>query len=177
MEQRLYPNIKRMTNAFCGGIIAVTLAVLVCRLTFLSDMAITASPGLIQGTTNPQITGSNTAASSDYLINSKIYFASATAKGNVLITNTEQNEYYIRVDITVNDTGRSVYYSGDITPGTNISNARLQGDPLDEGEYACTATIIAYDPVTRDKVGQEEVPITIYVGVKPDANAADKEAK
>ena len=169
MEQRLYPSIKRMTNVFCGGIIAVTLAVLICRLTFLSDVAITTVPGLVQGVTSPQTTDT-APTTSDYLINSKIYFSSPTAKGNVLITNTEQNKNYIRVDITVNETGRSLYYSGDITPGTNISNARLQDATLAEGIYECTATIVAYDPATRDRVGQEEVPITVYIGVKPDAD-------
>lgn len=166
MRQRLFPNIKRMTGIFCAGIILITFLTLVLRLTLLSGMAetIPTSGSLAQGSMQSGGNGDQP----DYTINTKVYFASPDAKGNLRVTNSDHNEHYIRVDLRLNDTGKSVYYSGDIAPGTPINTIRLQGDPLEEGVYECTATITAYDMKTRDKVSNDEIAITLYIGIKPE---------
>jgi hypothetical protein len=162
MQQKLYANIKRMTGIFCACIILITATALVSRLTFLSGLAVTSSSsGVVEGGADVNDSGA------DYSINSKIYFPAPDARGNVLITNKESNENYIRVDIRLNASGRSVYYSGDIAPGTPINSARLQGAAMEEGVYECTAIITAYDPITKDKVGEEQIAVAIYIGVKP----------
>jgi hypothetical protein len=164
MQQRLFPNIKRMTVLFCAAIVLVTIVALVSRLTFLSGMVMAKPAGLLTGDLHEEPVENPDA---DYTINSKIYFAEVGGKGNILITNRETNPNYIRVDVRLNNTGRSIYYSGDIAPGTPIDSVRLQDGPEEEGVYKCTAFISAYDPDTRDKVGEEEVPVTVYIGEKP----------
>lgn len=161
MRQRLFPNIQRMTLYFGVCIAFITVAMIISRLTWLGGMAAVPSSAVIGATPSTSESGSG------YSINSKIQFAAADAKGNVLISNKEDSGLYIRVDIQLDETGRSVYYSGDIAPGTEINTARLQGE-LDDGTYECTAVITAYDSDTKEVVGDEKIPVTIYVGVKPD---------
>jgi len=122
--------------------------------------------GIASGSSTQQ-DGDEKAGGADYLINTRVYFPAPDARGNLLITNTESNINYIRVDVRLDSTGRSVYYSGYIMPGTSINNVRLQGDALEEGVYECTAYISAFDPSTRDKIGEEKVPVTLYIGVRP----------
>jgi hypothetical protein len=164
MQQRLFPNIKRMTFVFCAAIVLITIVALISRLTFLSGMVPAQPAGLTAGSVAEEPVE---ASDADYVINSKIYFAEVGGKGNILITNRETNPNYIRVDVCLNKTGRSIYYSGDIAPGTPIESVRLQDGPEEAGVYECTAFISAYDPDTRDKVGEEEIPVTVYIGVKP----------
>jgi hypothetical protein len=163
MKQKLFPNLKKMTTMFCIGIIVITFSTLTMRLTFLNGMAVV-PPVTIQDSSIP----ASNASGLFYQINPKIYFATSESKGNILITNLETNNEYIRVNLTLNDTGRSIYYSGDIAPGTSIASVRLQGAALEEGVYECTATITAYDPQTKDKLGSEDEAVTVYIGVKPD---------
>jgi hypothetical protein len=106
MQQRLFSNIKRMTVLFCAAIVLVTIAALVSRLTFLSGMATAEPAGLLTGGVAEEPIEDPDA---DYVINSKIYFAQADGKGNILITNRETNPHYIRVDVRLNETGRSIY--------------------------------------------------------------------
>ncbi|MCL2056043.1 MAG: hypothetical protein FWH02_02350 [Oscillospiraceae bacterium] len=161
MQQKLFSNIKRMTGIFCACIVLITAMALVSRLTVLSGMAVAApAAGLIEGDV--------TESGAGYTINSKIHFATPDSRGNVLITNKEANENYIRVDIVLDETGRSIYYSGFIGPGSSVNAVAIQGEPLDEGIYECTAVITVFDPDSRARVGEDEIPVTVYVGVKPD---------
>jgi len=116
----------------------------------------------------PEAGGGLTETGAGYTINSKIHFSSPEGKGNVLITNKEANENDIRVDIILDDTNRSIYYSGFIAPGISVSSVSLQGgELLEEGIYECTAVITAFNPDTKAKVGEERIPVTVYIGVKP----------
>ena len=164
MRQTLFPNIKKMTTLFCIAIVFVTFTALTMRLTVLSGMAVALPVGTIQSQSD-SVSGQ---AGLTYQINPSVYFSSSDAKGNIFIKNLETNSEYIRVDLKLNDTGRSIYYSGDLKPGTSVDSVRLQGDPLSNGIYKCTATITAYSMDAKDKLGSSDVPVTVYVGVKPD---------
>ena len=161
MRKSLFPNLKKMTTFFCIGIVAITFMTLGMRLTFLSGMAITL-PAVIS-----ESSGAADTAGKLYQINPKVYFATVETKGNILIVNSGNNTSYIRVDLTLNKTGKSIYYSGDISPGTTITSVRLQGEPPEDGVYDCTATITSFDPKTKDKISTEKEAVKVYIGQKP----------
>ncbi len=165
----LYSNAKRMAAMFCTAIIVSTLIMLILRLTFLSDMAVTVSadsPEAPNAAVNSQIEGNS---DFPYKLNSKIYYSDSKAMGNVLILNPETNKYLLKIDIILPDTKESLYYTGAITPGTSIENARLSeaGQKLKEGVYECVAEISAVDPETMQAVASEKKTVSVYIGVKP----------
>ena len=162
MKTRLYPNIKWLTTLFCVSLLSVTLLTLILRLTLLRDMALVAMP-----TMQSTVAAGASDRAFTYQINNKVYFSSADARGDFLITNPESNTTYMQVDIIRNDTRKSVYFSGFITPGQSIQSGSLQGAALEQGVYECTAIISAFDAQTRTKLGSEEQQVSIYVGVKP----------
>lgn len=160
MNYKLYPNMKRMTTAFCIGIFCVTLSVLTLRLTVFSDVA-----------EKPEQSASNLLSSEkdEYRINGKIYFSSSTSKGDVFITNLS-TENLIRVDITLEDTGESILYTGFINPGDSLNSTTMNpvGQQLENGVYACVAQVSAYsqDDI-KTVIGSAEMQVEVYIGEKP----------
>lgn len=163
MQSKLYPNMKRMTSAFCLGIVCVTLSVLTLRLTVFSDMASTSARA-----DAPSSILSN--EQDGYKINQTIYFASAGSRGDVFIANLEGNEYWIKVNIISGQTGDAIVSTGFIKPGTDIGKTRMTaaGQKLEDGVYDCIAEITAHTEADFKAVGSVEIPVQIYVGVRPE---------
>lgn len=167
----LYSKTRRMTTLFCATIICVTFVMLTLRLTVFSDMATVApvmadTPESVSLPDNSEISGEG---EFPYKLNGKIYFPKTDSKGDVLILNPEGNKYLLNINIMLPETKDSLYYTGNIAPGTAIDSARLSeaGQKLKNGEYKCIAEISAVDPETMVKVAGEQKSVTIYIGQRP----------
>ncbi len=95
-------------------------------------------------------------------IASFVEFSDGSSEGEVKIENAPSNHYLMKVRITRDDTGETVYESGIIEPNRHIQKAKLAVD-LDAGEYPCTAVFDAYDSETEEPVGQAAAKLTIAV--------------
>ncbi|MEG2686907.1 MAG: hypothetical protein RR954_07295 [Christensenellaceae bacterium] len=93
-------------------------------------------------------------------INARPTFENGTAEGDLLIQNPIENAYGMKVTITLDDTGETVYQTDGILPGQYILMDKLD-KPLLKGEYAATAVLTAYD---GDKeIGQSAAGLVISV--------------
>lgn len=159
MKQSLYANTRRMTRTFCIVLAALTLLILVLRLTVFRDM--TAAPETDMETTSSDLL--------TYSINRQIYFSSPDAKGNILLENPATNNCYMSVDIIRPEDKKSLLYTGLLAPGKTIGSMALsEGSDLSVGVYECMAVVTAYDLDKREPLGKEEREVTLLVGVKPD---------
>lgn len=77
-------------------------------------------------------------------INAEPVFSDGESEGNLYIGNPDTNIYDMEVEITLNDTGETVYESGRIPPGYYIDNDKLQ-IVLSAGTYPAKATILYYN--------------------------------
>lgn len=84
------------------------------------------------------------------------------SEAELRIENVPGNRYLMKVEISRDDTGETVYTSGIVEPNRHIQKARLDVD-LDAGEYPCTAVFYALDPDTEEPVGQAAAKLTIMV--------------
>ena len=85
-------------------------------------------------------------------IASAIVFDSPTAKGEARIENIAANNYHMKVEIRLDDTGETVYESRLIQPGYSIEKIALS-KRLEPGEYAATATFSA---ITKEEMQQHD---------------------
>lgn len=171
----LYSKTRRMTTLFCTTIISITFVMLGLRLTVFSDMASVApaeSSESVSSLEGGEITGEGDFL---YKLASKIYFPKADARADIrneaLVVNPEGNKYLLNINIMLPETKDSLYYTGNITPGTSIDSAKLSaaGQKLKNGVYPCVAEISAVDPDTMTKVASEQREVTIYIGERPPA--------
>lgn len=95
-------------------------------------------------------------------MNTSPVFETGTSKGNLLIVNSEMNNYPQMVYIIRNDTGEEIYRSGAIAVGSKIENAKLAVD-LDPGTYACTAYFNNVNMETGEILGTAGAEIEITV--------------
>lgn len=95
-------------------------------------------------------------------IGSVLDFKNAKSKAVANIENIPANRYYMSVDITLDDTGETVYSSKGIKPGQYIDEISLS-KALAPGEYPATARFTAYQPETYEVEGHVAVKIYIYV--------------
>lgn len=95
-------------------------------------------------------------------IGSVLDFKDANSKAVANIENIPANRYYMSVDITLDDTGETVYSSKGIKPGQYIDEISLS-KALAPGEYPATARFTAYQPDTYEVEGHVAVKIYIYV--------------
>lgn len=95
-------------------------------------------------------------------IASIINFENSSSPGLAYIENVPSNKYVLRVAITVDSTGETVYQSGGIRPNNTIEQIMLS-QPLQQGTYPATATFTAYDPDSLNEVGQASARITLNV--------------
>ena len=95
-------------------------------------------------------------------INPAIEFASGDAEGDMRIENVPGNRYLMRVALTLDDTGETVYTSGILEPNYHIQSSRLDV-ALPKGTYPATALFTAYEPDVETPVGSAAVKITLYV--------------
>ena len=162
MGERLYPNVKRITNIFCLAIVLVTLALFTLRLTALSSMV--RDPDAPPEPVSETVEVEGTAVS--FRIRDKIDFESSTGYGNIAIENSADNDFYMRLEIFYDISGRSIYLSPFLKPGDKFESAKLQGRPFSAGTYGCTAVITAYDPETRQLLQSHSQPVTIHIGAR-----------
>lgn len=95
-------------------------------------------------------------------INTNPVFYDGASEGNLEIENVPGNRYLMRVEITRDDTGDSIYSTKYIEPNKHIQNAKLDTE-LAAGAYPSTATFYAYDPDTLTEIGRTACEITVYV--------------
>ena len=95
-------------------------------------------------------------------IASSVEFADGASEGELRIENVPNNPYLMKVEITRDDTGETVYASGMIEPNHHIQNARLDVD-LEAGDYPCTAVFYAYGKDDEQLVGQAAAKMTVSV--------------
>ncbi len=92
----------------------------------------------------------------------EIEFANGSSQGVAYIENVPGNRYHMKVTITLDDTGETVYESGGIAPGNFIERITLMRD-LPAGSYDATATFGAYNTETLDEMGQAAAKVKITV--------------
>lgn len=95
-------------------------------------------------------------------INSNPVFANGSAEGSLEIENVPGNQYLMRVEITLDNTGETVYTTKYIEPNSHIQTAALNTE-LEKGEYPATATFYAYDSASLSEMGRVSTQITIVV--------------
>lgn len=95
-------------------------------------------------------------------INATPVFPDGSAAGSLKIENIPANHYNMKVKITLDETGQTIYQSGIIEPNHHIENAPLDV-ALPKGTHAATATFTAYDPDTHAVMGHAAVKISILV--------------
>jgi len=166
VKRKLYSNVKRLTTMFLVCIMAVTACTLTLRLTVFSDIASAETPDTLS-TGSDSTTGSGEGDLFTYQINQKIYFPRPDAMGNVLIRNPETNEYLMSVSIRLPDSKDDLIYTGYLKPGVPYDSASLNV-LLEEDVYDCVAEIRAYDLKTNEFKSKLEVPVQLYVGIKPE---------
>ncbi len=95
-------------------------------------------------------------------MNTSPVFANGETEGNLLIANSERNNYPQVVYIVRKDTGDEIYRSGAIPVGSKIEYAKLVV-PLDAGTYECVAYFNNVDPVSGGILGTAGAEIVITV--------------
>lgn len=95
-------------------------------------------------------------------IASVIEFADGTTPGTAYIENVPGNRYVMKVTITLDDTGETVYESKGLKPGSYIEDITLTKD-LEPGNYAATATFSALDTDSLEEIGKAAAKVTLSV--------------
>lgn len=95
-------------------------------------------------------------------MNTSPVFANGTAKGDLLIVNSERNNYPQVVYIVLKDTQEEIYRSGAIPVGSKIEYAPLDVD-LDPGIYDCVAYFNNVDVVSGAYLGTAGAEIQLTV--------------
>lgn len=95
-------------------------------------------------------------------IASAIVFDSPTAKGEARIENIAANNYHMKVEIRLDETGETVYESRLIQPGYSIEKIALN-KRLEPGEYQATATFSAITKEEMQLFGQAGAQIKLYI--------------
>lgn len=95
-------------------------------------------------------------------IASAIVFETPQSEGQARIENVASNRYHMQVDITLDETGETVYSSKLIKPGYSIDRIRLNRR-LPPGEYAATAVFNAITQQELQIYGTVGAQIRLYV--------------
>ena len=95
-------------------------------------------------------------------INSRPIFKDGKSQGNLRIANPPYNKYSIKIEIKLDDNGKTVFKSGEILPNHYIEYAKLT-KRLKAGEYNATATINAYDTESGEYKGTSAAKLIIRV--------------
>lgn len=77
-------------------------------------------------------------------INTNPIFENGNSEGNLLIENYKDNKYYFSVEITIEDSGETIYKSSILKPLQYIDTDKLL-KTLKKGEYPCIALFTVYD--------------------------------
>lgn len=95
-------------------------------------------------------------------IASTVQLEDGTSEAELRIENVPNNPYLMKVEITRDDTGETIYTSGLIEPNHHIQKAKLDVD-LDAGDYPCTAVFYAHDKEDEQLIGQAAAKLTVSV--------------
>lgn len=95
-------------------------------------------------------------------MNTSPVFESGTAKGNLLIVNSERNNYPQVVYIVRKDTQEEIYRSGAIPVGSKVEYAQLEVD-LPAGTYDCVAYFNNVDVESGQYLGTAGAEIQLTV--------------
>ncbi|WP_308753600.1 hypothetical protein [uncultured Anaerotruncus sp.] len=95
-------------------------------------------------------------------INTQPEFPDGSSPGNLCIENSPANHYLMVVEITLGDTGETVYTSGALEPNYHIQEAKLDR-PLAKGTYPATATFFAYTVDTQELVGTAAAEMQLII--------------
>lgn len=101
-------------------------------------------------------------SSFSFEINSRPIFKDGKSEGNLRIANPPYNKYSIKIEIKLDDNGKTVFKSGEILPNHYIEYAKLT-KRLKAGEYNATATINAYDTESGEYKGTSAAKLIIRV--------------
>lgn len=97
-----------------------------------------------------------------FSIETEMTFEDGAAEGPISFENPAGNAKLLRLTITRDDTGETVYRSGLLKPGTYVEKSRLETD-LPAGTYRCTALVEAYAENDRHYLGAAAAGVTITV--------------
>lgn len=79
-----------------------------------------------------------------FRINGNMSFEDGNKKGVMFIENPKENTCLLKVKITLDEDGRTLYETGYLKPGTGIGKDKLN-EVLPAGEYEATAQFTAFD--------------------------------
>lgn len=96
-----------------------------------------------------------------FRINGNMKFETGKSQGILFIENPEENGCLLKVKITLNQDGRTLYETGFLKPGTGIGKDRLD-EELPGGEYEATAVMRAYNS-NEEETGKAQAGIHITV--------------
>ncbi len=95
-------------------------------------------------------------------IASVVEFADGTSPGTAYIENIPGNRYDMMVEITLDDSGETVFQSGALAPDSYLDDITLSKD-LDAGTYPATATFTAYDTESHEAVGKAAAKVSLVI--------------
>ena len=76
--------------------------------------------------------------------------------------NIPGNRYDMMVEITLDDSGETVFQSGALAPDSYLDDITLSKD-LDAGTYPATATFTAYDTESHEAVGKAAAKVSLVI--------------
>lgn len=166
-------NDNRKRNIIIGaGVAVVVVIVIVCAFFFVGGGANgafydpDAKEGQASYKTLEEIEAERNRQMEEGMLNisiaSVIEFENSSSPGTAYIENVPSNKYVLKVTITTDSNGETVYQSGGIKPDSVIESIKLS-QPLGAGTYPATATFVAYDPDTLNEVGQAAAKVTLVV--------------
>lgn len=154
--------------AVAFGVICVVLIVLLAFVMLGGNQKSTRSGqvGQLEGKTPEEVQAELDRVVEEGMFNisiaSTVELENGTAPADIRVENVPGNHYLMRVEVTDDATGQTVYTTDFIEPNHHIQTDTLDVD-LDAGTYECTATFFAYDQETEDEVGQAAAKMTIRV--------------
>ncbi|MCI8340016.1 MAG: hypothetical protein HFJ73_00160 [Eggerthellaceae bacterium] len=95
-------------------------------------------------------------------IASVVEFADGASPGTAYIENIPGNRYDMMVEITLDDSGETVFQSGALAPDSYLDDITLSKD-LDAGTYPATATFTAYDTESHEAVGKAAAKVSLVI--------------
>lgn len=103
-----------------------------------------------------------------FSINAQPVMESPDAEAPLLFENPGNNGKLLKLALSRDDTGETVYETGFLAPGSYVGEDALDVR-LEPGAYTCTATVSAYREDTRAPLGQAaaEVVLTVLDGESP----------
>lgn len=97
-----------------------------------------------------------------FSLNTQMFLEGPDAEAPILFENPANNAKLLKLEITRDDTGETVYSTGYLAPGSYVDGDKLDAR-LDPGSYTCTALIRSYRQDTKKLLGQAAAEVTISV--------------